>query len=464
MPSPSKKNTISQSTTQLFLDLYDITNDLIILGDGAASLVISVSAMNFGLLSENEQDATIYAYAALLNSLSFPIEIVIRSQPKDVTGYLKRIQDQEQRTTNPIYRQKIQEYRTFVESLVQDQNVLDKKFYIVIPLSAVEMGLTTQSVVPGAKSKSISSFEKNYIIEKAKTNLIPRKDHLIDQLARIGLYSRQLNTQELIQMLYSSYNPESFEGQKVTDTSNYTTPLVQAKIQGDFMADMNTIPTPAGAPSVQTPPAPTMSAPVAPTAPTPAMSTTNMAQPMMTPSMPSPTPAPVIAPAPAMPEFAESPLGFATPPQMSSFSPEPPAEPAMTPPPVTTAMAPEVTPTSMMTPPTPVMSSAPTSVFQSTPTPSTGIAESPLVSVPSEKPVVADLQADPQSLINQTIGQLKSPLNTSMPDMSLPVNAPAMTPTMNPVTMPSPVMPGMPTTGSDLPTPVNPMMAPKIDN
>src|SRR5690349_7488561 len=126
----AKKNTsdVSQSTTQLFLDLYDITNDLIILGDGAASLVMTVSAMNFGLLSEGEQDATIYAYAALLNSLSFPIQIVVRSQPKDVTGYLKKIQDLETSSTNQVYRQKIKEYRSFVESLVQDQNVLDKKF------------------------------------------------------------------------------------------------------------------------------------------------------------------------------------------------------------------------------------------------------------------------------------------------------------------------------------------------
>ena len=219
------------STSQLFLNLFDITNDLIILDDGSATMVLTVSAMNFGLLSEDEQDATIYAYAGLLNSLSFPTQIVIRSQPKDVSVYLKVISDKERETTNPLYKKRIKSYREFVESLVQEQNVLDKKFYFVIPLSAVEMGMTPTSVMPGAKAKPITSYDKSFIIDKAKTNLEPRRDHLIDQLARIGLYSRQLTTQELIQMLYSSYNPESFEGQKITDTQNYTTPLVQAQLQ-----------------------------------------------------------------------------------------------------------------------------------------------------------------------------------------------------------------------------------------
>ncbi len=390
---------ISQSTTQLFLDLYDITNDLIILGDGATSLVISVSAMNFGLLSEGEQDATIYAYAALLNSLSFPIQIVIRSQPKDVTAYIKTIQDMEDTTTNPTYRQKIKEYREFVQALVQDQNVLDKKFYIVIPLSAVEMGLTTQSVVPGAKNKPLSSFEKNYIIEKAKTNLIPRKDHLIDQLARIGLYSRQLTTQELIQMLYSSYNPESFEGLKVTDTSHYTTPLVQAKIQGDFMMDTTT-PVPNMAPPATEPSVPSMTtAPTGMTQPpiqsfTPAQ--TVMPAPTMPPVSAQPEPIPTattpiipvmsVAEEPKMPEFNQTPLGFSTPAQMAGTAPVEPI-------------------------PQPAMTSAPVANPVDSP-----ISESPAVATPPELPTeptpLTPPAAEVQSMINQTLSQA-SPMSNA---------------------------------------------------
>ena len=363
MPTPTQ-----QPSTQAFLDIFDITNDMIIMSDGAASMVLSVSAMNFGLLSEDEQDATIYAYAALLNSLSFPVEIVISSQPKDVTKYLKYIQDQEEQTPNKLYQRRLQEYRLFVESLVQEQNVLDKKFYIVIPLSAIEMGLSAQSVMPGSKAKPLTSYEKNFIIEKAATNLFPRRDHVIDQLARIGLYSRQLTTQELIQMLYASYNPESFEGQKVTDTNSYTTPLVQAQLQGGYvMADQTATPpniNPAGdvaQPTIDTTTPPTQTPPT----PTPA-------PPMPAPTQPTPT------------------AGFTTPPDMGTQPPAPlgmPQSPSTTQAPTAgvlenASIVPPVTP-----PPT---------------SPMTAIAP-PAVNPPEE-----------QSTINQTLGDLGAqPINTA---------------------------------------------------
>ena len=78
-----------RATSQEHLDIEDIRDDLVIMKDGGAVLVITTTAINFGLLSEREQDATIYAYAALLNSLTFPIQILIRSQKKDITGYLR---------------------------------------------------------------------------------------------------------------------------------------------------------------------------------------------------------------------------------------------------------------------------------------------------------------------------------------------------------------------------------------
>lgn len=350
------------STTQTFLDIFDITNDLLILADGACAVVLSVSAINFGLLSEDEQDATIYAYAALLNSLTFPTQIVIRSQPKDVSTYLHLIEEKEQTTNNPVYRQRIREYRQFVESLVQEQNVLDKKFYIVVPLSAIDMGLTTKSVMPGAKNKPLSSFEKSFIIEKAKINLEPRRDHLVDQLARIGLYSRQLTTQELIQMLYSSYNPESFEGQRFTDTQNFTTPLVEAQIIGDYrMTDTTSTPNPTVTPvqaatPVETPVSnPTASAPpVAPTVEAPAATT------------------PISS---AAPTLAEQPI-------------------------ITTPAAPSAA--AMPSAPVPPVTAAPTAVpTQPMPTP----AATPAAPA-APAPAVESMASDEQQVINQTLTQL----------------------------------------------------------
>ncbi len=219
------------STTQQFLEIFDITNDMIIQKNGGVSIVISVTAMNFGLLAEEEQDAIIYGYAGLLNSLNYPIQIVIRSQTKDVTSYLNSLKLKEDETINHVRKEQIKKYREFVQDLVQERNVLDKKFYVVVPATALELGLvSTQSVLPGVKSPDISSFDRSVILERSTQLLEPKRDHLMAQFARIGLASTQLTTQELIQLFYSIYNPESSEGQKMTDSNSYTTSLVEGNL------------------------------------------------------------------------------------------------------------------------------------------------------------------------------------------------------------------------------------------
>ncbi len=219
----------SQSTAQNFLDIYDITNNFTILKNGVVSITLSVGAMNFGLLAEAEQDAVIYTYAALLNSLNYPIQIIVQSQTKDVTDYLNLLKQQEESASSDSKRERIARYRQFVSDVIKERNVLDKKFYVTVPASPTELGLiSADSFVPGKNSFDISNFEKSIILEKAEAVLSPKRDHLINQFARIGLHSRQLTTQEIIRIFYTSYNPEASEGQELTDTNQYTTPLVRA--------------------------------------------------------------------------------------------------------------------------------------------------------------------------------------------------------------------------------------------
>ncbi len=220
-----------QSTTQKFLDIHDVTNNLVILKNGSVSFVLAVSAMNFGLLAEQEQDAIIYTYAALLNSLNYPIQIVIQSQTKDATKYLNLLKDQEQKSSSQEKAAMISRYRNFVAQLIKERNVLDKKFYVVAPANAMELGLVqANSFIPGQDQFDISKYEKSIILEKAQSVLEPRRDHLVSQFARIGLFARQLTTQEIIKIFYTNYNPEASEGLEIADTSEYTTPLVRANL------------------------------------------------------------------------------------------------------------------------------------------------------------------------------------------------------------------------------------------
>lgn len=203
----TKKIIPIKSTTQVFTEIEDIANDIVMFTDGSCCQVISVAAVNFGLLSEKEQEAIIYAYAGLLNSLSFPIQILIRSQHKDVTAYLHSLEEQETKQKNPKLAKSIRDYRVFVAATVKDKDVLDKKFYIIIPFSSLEIG-TSASVLFGSKKRGLP-MAKGVVFERADMVLTPKHDHLIRLLTRVGLRARLLGNEELVKLFFSIYNPGS---------------------------------------------------------------------------------------------------------------------------------------------------------------------------------------------------------------------------------------------------------------
>ncbi len=216
-----------QASTQEHIDILDILDDIVISKDGSCSMILQVTAINFDLLSQTEQDAIIYAYAGLLNSLTFPIQIMIRSAIKDVTNYINLIKQQEQKQKKQLLLDQLKQYRSFVETLIKDNRVLDKRFFVVIPFSSLELGLTPTLASSFNKTKKLP-YPKPYILERAKMNLYPKRDHLMRQFARLGLQCRQLNTQQLIELFFSIYNEESV-GQRIGTSKEYSAPMVTAK-------------------------------------------------------------------------------------------------------------------------------------------------------------------------------------------------------------------------------------------
>jgi hypothetical protein len=199
------------ATTQDHLDIETIQDDLVILKTGICSMVIQTSAINFGLLSEEEQDATIYAYGGLLNSLSFPIQIVIKSEKKDISAYIALLGAQEKKLKDPVLQARMKAYRSFIETTITEQNVLDKKFYLIVSYQLVTL------------SGKVEITEE--LIAKAKADLEPKRDHIVKQLARIGLTAQQLNSQSLMKLFHSFYN-STVKGQKFTTAANYEQPVV----------------------------------------------------------------------------------------------------------------------------------------------------------------------------------------------------------------------------------------------
>ncbi len=228
----------AKASTQQHLDVEDITEDLVILKTGWVAMVMSTTAINFDLLSEAEQDATIYAFGAFLNSLTFPLEVLIRSKKADITSYFQSLEEAERTQPNPDLKRQIQKYEEFIQATVQQKTVLDKRFYLIITYSPLDVGFKGF----GDKNNQIAKSSAQ-LIQTAKSALAPKRDHVIKQTARLGINTRQLTSQELIELFYDIYNPAPTGTQRVIlDAASYTTPLVEPAIAN---------PTPASGPAVE---------------------------------------------------------------------------------------------------------------------------------------------------------------------------------------------------------------------
>lgn len=227
MAAPS---VLPPASTQDHLDILDIRDNVVVLKNGNAASVLQTNAVNFDLLSESEQDALIFAYASLLNSLTFPIQIVIRSKRMDISSYIEKLDDAREAQTNTRLQKQIVRYAEFVKDLIAKNNVLDKRFYIVIPYSELKVG----SIAPGQFlfGKKRINFDHQALLEKAKTALAPKEEQLIKSLSRLGIKAKVLATQELVELFYDIYNPSTSAEQKVSiNVAEYTSPIVQPAIE-----------------------------------------------------------------------------------------------------------------------------------------------------------------------------------------------------------------------------------------
>ncbi|OGC51700.1 hypothetical protein A2982_03455 [candidate division WWE3 bacterium RIFCSPLOWO2_01_FULL_39_13] len=223
------------ATTQEHLDIADIKDNIVVLKNGGAVIVLETTAINFDLLSLREQDAAIAAFSSLLNSLSFPIQITMRSKRMDISDYLEKVKEVEAKQSSSKIKEQIVAYRTFIkDELVTKGEVLDKKFYVSVPYKTFLPSSTPfgwiESLIEG-KKKGQGKINVDKILQEAKADLAPKIDFMIKEFSRIGIKALQLNTAELIKLFYEIYNSETSQTQKIRgDINEYTSALVEPKI------------------------------------------------------------------------------------------------------------------------------------------------------------------------------------------------------------------------------------------
>ena len=224
------------ATTQDHLDILDIKDNFVILKNGTVCAVIQTTAVNFDLLSEIEQDAIIAAFSMLLNSITFAIQIVIRSRKLDISKYVDKVRKVEMKLTDPLLKHQAEAYRKFVQEVIKVNEVLDKRFYVVIPSGMSRVGEEGAGAfdwvmrLMGTQNRRTSvNVEK--VLQSGKIELDPKVDHVTKEFNRIGIKTKQLSTQELVELYFDIYNPSTAHGQRIrTNVEDYKTAIVNPAI------------------------------------------------------------------------------------------------------------------------------------------------------------------------------------------------------------------------------------------
>lgn len=201
-----------KSSTQDFIEIEAVFEDVVMMKDYSCVVLIEAGTTNFGLLSEEEQNALIYSYASLLNSLSFPVQISIISKRMDISSYLGYLEEKLNAQKDETLRKRLVTYTEFIKNMVKKSTILEKNFYFVIPFSPLELGLA---------SNTKKKLEKDYVFTRAKTALYPKRDHLMRLLKKAGLGGRVLYEQEVAELFYNLYNPTA-TGRKLSALKSYT--------------------------------------------------------------------------------------------------------------------------------------------------------------------------------------------------------------------------------------------------
>jgi len=228
MATPSQKDTVKtrpeqhkSASTQRFLPIAEIHNNTVVLKNGGLRAVLQASSINFNLKSEDEQNALIYGYQSFLNSLEFPIQILVRSKKLDIDDYLSHLQEIKEKQDNPLLKEQTAEYQEYIEKLVEYADIMEKKFYVVIPVdgpTGTKIGFIDRflsHIFPDDSVAKMRARQKNF--KELRKKLTQRINQVEQALMSLNVRTKELTTKELIELYYQSYNPITARQEKIDE-------------------------------------------------------------------------------------------------------------------------------------------------------------------------------------------------------------------------------------------------------
>jgi hypothetical protein len=203
----TKTQTKAQKASTLdFLEIAEIRDSVAILKESEMRAVVAVSSANFALKSYEEQNKIIGAFQGILNSIDFPIQIVLQSRKLDLNTYLDKLKNLEYQQKNDLLRVKMQEYVSYIESLLNEYNIMNKDFYVVVGFEPIKVkdDVLTQIRKIFQPVKYIKMDREEFLTNRKQ--LMSRVDNIASKLSSLDLKTEVLNTEMLIALYYNSYN------------------------------------------------------------------------------------------------------------------------------------------------------------------------------------------------------------------------------------------------------------------
>ena len=207
MKSKKKKN--SKPSTQAHLPIAEIKDSVVVLKDGTLRAVLMTSSVNFSLKSEDEQNALISSYVSFLNSLDFPLQILVQSRKLQIKSYLDKLIKSEKEQVNELLRVQIADYRAFITEMIEIGQIMTRRFYVIVPydpLSNQKKSFFSRFKEVLKPMSAIRLKEERF--QKRKYDLDMRVRQVSSGLQSMSLSAVQLDTQSLIELYYTTYNPD----------------------------------------------------------------------------------------------------------------------------------------------------------------------------------------------------------------------------------------------------------------
>lgn len=230
-PQPLAQNKTNPNSTQNTLLISEVRDGIVIMNDGSYRAVIMCKSINFDLMSPQEREGVEYAFQGFLNSLYFPVQIFIRSTKIDIRPYIEKLDKIRSEHDNMLLAYLMEDYIDFITSVAQQTNIMDKKFYVVVPFfpptSSDMIKQAPKSFLAsvfGNKEQTVTINEED--LEKAKAELRNRVQTVMAGLQQCGVQSLPLDTQELIELYYDAYNPDTATRQQLKNFNDLTAPVV----------------------------------------------------------------------------------------------------------------------------------------------------------------------------------------------------------------------------------------------